>query len=140
MKKLTVQVLFGLSVCAGLASAQSSGDASPTVAELERRLAVARHFLADWAGLTRYGSENAELAPPAPGEDRVVFIGDEITEYWGRGNARFFPGKPYFNRGITGQTTPQMLVRFRQDVVALRPKVVVIQGGTNDVARVTLPA
>jgi lysophospholipase L1-like esterase len=140
MKKLTVQVLLGLSVVAGVASAQSGGDASPTVAELERRLAATRHLLADWASLTRYGSENAELSPPAAGEDRVVFIGDQITEYWGRGDAKFFPGKPYINRGINGQTTPQMLVRFRQDVVALRPKVVVIQGGTNDVARVTGPA
>jgi lysophospholipase L1-like esterase len=94
----------------------------------------------DWAGLTRYGSENTEIPPPAPGEERVVFLGDEITEFWGRGEAKFFPGKPYWNRGIAGQTTPQMLVRFRQDVISLRPKVVVIQGGANDLAGLTGPA
>ena len=63
-----------------------------------------------------------------------MFLGDEITESWGEGKAKFFPGKPYLNRGIAGQTTPQMLVRFRQDVIALKPKVVVIQAGTNDLA------
>jgi lysophospholipase L1-like esterase len=94
----------------------------------------------DWAGLTRYGSENTEIPPPAPGEERVVFLGDEITELWGRGDAQFFPGRPYFNRGISRQTTPQMLVRFRQDVVSLRPKAVVIQGGANDLAGLTGPA
>jgi lysophospholipase L1-like esterase len=94
----------------------------------------------DWAGLTRYGSENTEIPPPAAGEERVVFLGDEITEFWGRGEAKFFPGKPYWNRGIAGQTTPQMLVRFRQDVISLRPKVVVIQGGANDLAGLTGPA
>lgn len=85
----------------------------------------------DWAGLTRYGSEDAELRPPKPGVDRVVFLGDEITELWGRGEPGFFPGKPYINRGIARQTTPQMLVRFRQDVIALKPRVVVILAGTN---------
>ena len=96
-------------------------------------------MLVDWAGLIRYGSENTELALPASGEDRVVFLGDEITEFWGRGNAKFFPGRPYLNRGIKGQTTPQMLVRFRQDVIALKPKVVVILAGTNDLASITGP-
>jgi lysophospholipase L1-like esterase len=99
-----------------------------------------RHQLADWAGLTQYGSENTELRPPAPGEDRVVFLGDQITERWGQGSAAFFPGKPYLNRGITGQTTPQMLVRFRQDVISLKPKVVVILAGSNDLASVSGPA
>ena len=84
----------------------------------------------DWAGLTRYGSEDAEVRPPKPGENRVVFIGDQVTEMWGD---KFFPGKPYLNRGIARQTSAQMLVRFRQDVVALKPKVVVIQAGVNDI-------
>jgi lysophospholipase L1-like esterase len=88
-----------------------------------------RRLLKDWGGLTRYGSENAELRPPKPNEDRVVFIGDQVTELWGQ---NFFPGKPYLNRGIAGQTSAQMLVRFHQDVVALKPKVVVIQAGVND--------
>ena len=106
---------------------------------LESRLAAYRKVLADWGGLTRYGSEDSEIKPPAPGENRVVFMGDQITEMWGRGS-RFFPGRPYLNRGIAGQTSPQMLVRFRQDVIALKPKVVVIQAGTNDIAGATGPA
>jgi lysophospholipase L1-like esterase len=101
--------------------------------ELERIVRAQQRLLNDWAGLTRYGSENTELTLK-PGEERVVFIGDEITEYWGQTEAGFFPGKPYLNRGIAGQTTPQMLVRFRQDVISLQPKVVVIQGGGNDLA------
>src|ERR1044071_4190563 len=99
-----------------------------------------RHLLIDWAGLTRYGSENAELRLPKPGEDRVVFLGDQVTENWGQGSAKFFPGKPYLNRGIADQTSPQMLVRFRQDVISLHPKVVVIEAGTNDIASVTGPS
>lgn len=98
------------------------------------------HLLSDWAGLTQYGSENTELRPPAPAEDRVVFLGDQVTESWGRGRQAFFPGKPYLNRGIGGQTTPQMLVRFRQDVISLKPKVVVILAGANDVASTYGPA
>jgi lysophospholipase L1-like esterase len=108
-------------------------------AALEQRLEAQRHLLSDWAGLIHYGSENSELPRPAPNEDRVVFLGDEITEYWGRGKAPFFPGKPYLNRGIKGQTSPQMLVRFRQDVIALKPKVVVIQAGGNDIASLIGP-
>jgi lysophospholipase L1-like esterase len=88
----------------------------------------------DFAGLNRYHDENAALPAPAPGERRVVFFGDSITDSWGRGVGSFFPGKPYVNRGISGQTTPQMLIRFEQDVVALHPAAVVILAGTNDVA------
>lgn len=88
----------------------------------------------DWPNLTRYRDENAKLPPPAPGENRVIFMGDSITDAWGRGTGVFFPGKPYVNRGISGQTTPQMLIRFRPDVIALEPKVVVILAGTNDIA------
>jgi lysophospholipase L1-like esterase len=102
--------------------------------QLETELDAYRRVLLDWGGLTRYGSENAELKPQ-PG--RVVFLGDEITENWG---PEFFPGKPYVNRGITRQTTAQMLVRFRQDVISLKPAVVVIQAGTNDLASVMGPS
>src|ERR1700722_15536096 len=84
----------------------------------------------DWAALGRYRQENAQLPPPAEGESRVVFMGDSITDAWGRRYHGFFPGKPYINRGISGQTTPQMLIRFRPDVIALKPKAVVILAGT----------
>ena len=98
--------------------------------ELERVVAAQRHLLADWAGLNRYGSDNTEVKPPAAGENRVVFLGDDTTANW----TNFFPGKPYLNRGIARQSTPQLLVRFRQDVISLKPKVVVIQAGMNDIA------
>ena len=88
----------------------------------------------DWAGLARYRADNARLAAPRPGEQRVVFLGDSITEGWASAAPAFFAGRPWLDRGISGQTTAQMLVRFRQDVVALRPRVVVILAGTNDVA------
>lgn len=143
MLKLSIKTLLAgtlvIRIVLGSACAQTPNP-DPRIQALERRLAAERHLLTDWAGLIRYGSEDAEIRPPAPTEDRVVFLGDEITEFWGRGNARFFPGKPYWNRGIAGQTTPQMLVRFRQDVIALKPKVVVILAGTNDLAGVTGPA
>jgi lysophospholipase L1-like esterase len=93
----------------------------------------------DWPNLARYHDDNARLAPAAPGENRVVFMGDSITDGWGRQHGQFFPGKPYVNRGISGQTTPQMLIRFRPDVLALKPKVVVVLAGTNDIAGNTGP-
>jgi lysophospholipase L1-like esterase len=135
----TARIVLGLVLCSVVAFAQAGGDA-PETAVLQQRLAAYRHLLADWAGLTRYGSEDSELKAPAPGENRVVFIGDQITEFWGRGQAKFFPGQHYVNRGIGGQTSPQMLVRFRQDVIALRPRAVVILAGSNDIAGVTGPA
>ncbi len=98
--------------------------------------------LNDWAFLAKYKAANAALGAPAPNENRVVFMGDSITEGWGEKNpdrGEFFPGKPYVNRGISGQTTPQMLVRFRDDVIALKPKAVVILGGINDIAENTGP-
>ena len=115
-------------------------DPAKTIAELEKELAAHIRLLSDWGGLTRYGSENAELGPPAAGADRVVFLGDENTEMWGGGKAKLFTGKPYLNRGISHQTTPQMLVRFRQDVISLQPKVVVIQAGSSDLAGYAGPA
>jgi lysophospholipase L1-like esterase len=120
-----------------LAQADSS---AAKIQELEDRLARQHRLMVDWGGLTRYGSDNSELKPPKPGENRVVFLGDQITEEWGAADGAFFPGRPYLNRGIRGQTSPQMLVRFRQDVIALKPKAVVIQAGINDLAGVTGPA
>jgi acyl-CoA thioesterase I len=94
----------------------------------------------DWPNLNAYREANAKLAPPAGGESRVVFFGDSITYGWNRAGRAFFPGKPYVFRGLKGQTTSQMLIRFRQDVVALRPAVVVILAGTNDIAGNTGPS
>jgi lysophospholipase L1-like esterase len=131
VKVLVVLIAFGVS--AGIPAAAQ--DANAKIQALEQKLAAQHHLLIDWPGLNRYGSEDAEVKPPRPGEDRVVFLGDDITEHW----SAFFPGKPYLNRGISGQTSPQMLVRFRQDVIALQPKVVVIQAGTNDLAAVIGP-
>jgi lysophospholipase L1-like esterase len=96
-------------------------------ADIEQRLN-------DWPSLARFAKDNAAHPPPKPGEKRVVFFGDSITDFWGRSVGDFFPGKGYINRGISGQTTPQMLVRFRADVIALKPKVVVILAGTNDIS------
>lgn len=104
-------------------------------AELER----AQKRLQDWPALARYREDNAKLAAVPPGEQRVVFLGASTIDMWGRKRGEFFPGKPYVNRGISGQTTPQMLIRFRPDVIALKPKAVVIMGGGNDIAGNTGP-
>lgn len=99
-----------------------------------------KQLLNDFGYLERFKEDDLKLGTPAPGEDRVVFMGDSITEGWHfAGDDGFFEGKPYINRGISGQTTPQMLVRFRQDVIDLKPKVVVILAGTNDIAGNTGP-
>jgi lysophospholipase L1-like esterase len=94
----------------------------------------------DWGFLARYREANARLGPPRPGEQRVVFYGNSITDVWAQYFDTMFPDKPYVGRGIGGQTTPQMLVRFRQDVIALQPAVVVILAGTNDIAGNTGPS
>jgi len=94
----------------------------------------------DWANLDRFKKENEQLAAPVKGEKRVVFMGNSITEGWSKMMPEFFDGKPYVNRGIGGQTTPQMLVRFRPDVINLKPAAVVILAGTNDIAGNTGPS
>jgi lysophospholipase L1-like esterase len=118
---------------------QPPANSQDEVTKLRTQLEQARNTLKDWPNLSRYRNENASLAPPAAGERRVVFMGDSITDGWGRGRGKFFPGKPYVNRGIGGQTTPQMLIRFHPDVIALKPKAVVILAGTNDIAGNTGP-
>ena len=128
--------------CAPTAHAQSSTpQTTPEVQELESRISTYKAQLKDWPNLTRYREANSKVVPPAKGENRVVFMGDSITDWWERRPEMggFFPGKPYIDRGISGQTTPQMLVRFRADVLALQPKVVVILAGTNDIAGNTGP-
>jgi len=136
---LTFVLWFAIS---GLAQ-QAAPQAQPSIpttgfAGLDKyrdsRIAV---FTDDYGQLARYREANAALKPPAPGENRVVFFGDSITDIWHIDE--YFPGKPYINRGIGGQTTPQMLVRFRQDVIDLQPKIVIILAGTNDIAGNTGP-
>jgi lysophospholipase L1-like esterase len=115
------------------APAPMVGAASaPVVSAKDKEIARMKSQLDDWAALGRY--RDADLALPGTAEGRVVFYGDSITDAWVSNRWRFFPGKPYVNRGISGQTTPQMLVRFRQDVVDLHPDAVVILAGTNDIA------
>jgi lysophospholipase L1-like esterase len=128
-----------LLICAASAAAQTTNpsqeceDAKNRVKQLDTRLK-------DWPNLARYHDADTKVLPPAKDENRVVFMGDSITDMWDdAGFGGFFPGKPYINRGIGGQTTPQMLIRFRPDVIALKPKVVVILAGTNDIAGNTGP-
>jgi len=99
-----------------------------------KRIAI---YFDDFGQLAKYREADAALGAPTAGESRVVFFGDSITEAWKLADS--FPNKPYINRGVSGQTTPQMLVRFRQDVIDLRPKVVIILAGTNDLAGTTGP-
>jgi lysophospholipase L1-like esterase len=106
----------------------------------QTRIARMDATLKDWPNLARYREANAKIAAPAKKESRVVFMGDSITDMWVQPQfGGFFPGKPYVDRGISGQTTPQMLIRFRPDVITLQPKVVVILAGTNDIAGNTGP-
>jgi lysophospholipase L1-like esterase len=114
--------------------------AAPVLSAQTQTMSEDERLRNDWPNLQHYAKANAELPPPAPGEQRVVFMGNSITEMWTPYFATMFQGKPYINRGIGGQTTPQMLVRFHQDVVALKPKVVVILAGTNDIAGNTGPS
>ena len=103
----------------------------------DERVAALRRVLSDYGGLTRYGSENTELPPPRAGESRVVFFGDDATERWQ--DPGFFRAGRYVNRGIAGQNSAQLLLRFRQDVIGLAPAVVVIHAGSNDLARMLGP-
>lgn len=134
MKMIAITTLCALWTV-GLVHAQAEPDAAKMKADLDR----AQRILKDWANLGRYAADNAKAGAPATGDDRVVFMGDSITDSWGRRMGKFFPDKPYINRGISGQTTPQMLIRFRPDVLAHKPKAVVILAGTNDIAGNTGP-
>jgi len=118
-------------------AAQPSAD---PCADTKTKLTQAENRLKDWPQLGRYHDANSKLSPAAKNEVRVVFMGDSITDSWQNPKfGGFFPGKPYVDRGISGQTTPQMLIRFRPDVIALQPKAVVILAGTNDLAGNTGP-
>jgi len=140
---MRLSVLFLLLASASSIRAQApAATASPAdpCADVKAQAARAETRLKDWPALARYSESNSKVSAPAKNEPRVVFLGDSITDGWDdpRFNG-FFPGKPYIDRGISGQTTPQMLVRFRADVIALKPKVVLILAGTNDLAGNTGP-
>jgi lysophospholipase L1-like esterase len=122
-------------------TAQSpTADVADPCADLKTQFTRADNTLRDWPALARYRDQNSALLAPAGGEKRVVFVGDSITDSWDDPRyGGFFPGQPYVNRGISGQTTPQMLIRFRPDVIALNPKVIVVLAGTNDLAGNTGP-
>jgi lysophospholipase L1-like esterase len=135
MKKFLTSAMLVGSIAFSLAAfAQQPTDATPNAKEIKRL----QNLGTDFAALHRYAAANAALAPTEKG--RVVFYGDSITDAWTRNGGTFFPGKPYVNRGISGETTPQMLIRFRQDVIALHPEAVVILAGTNDIAGNTGPS
>ena len=118
-------------VCAACAQPPQPPPPQPAVPAL----AQANLLINDYANQRRYAADNQKIASPMAGEERVVFMGDSITDGWGRGNngSSFFPGKPYINRGISGQVTAQMLLRFYPDVIVHKPKAVVILAGTNDI-------
>lgn len=131
-----------IAICGASISAQTpTPSPSPDpCAEVKTRADRAETRLRDWPAVARYRDDNAKVGLPAKGDNRIVFMGDSITDSWDAPEmGGFFPGKPYVNRGISGQTTPQMLIRFRPDVINLKPKVVVILAGTNDIAGNTGP-
>jgi lysophospholipase L1-like esterase len=127
-----IQLAVFLLIVATSASAQSNPSVPEDCAEAKALAARLQTRFMDWPALGRYRDANAAVQPPAKDEARVVFMGDSITDGWKL--ATYFPNKPYINRGISGQTTPQMLIRFRPDVIAMKPRVVVILAGTNDIA------
>ena len=118
----------------------AAGASCPEMATAMTAMMRTDARLRDWAEMARYRESNRTLTAPARSEARVVFMGDSITDVWQQPRyGGFFPGKPYVDRGISGQTTPQMLLRFRRDVIDLQPKAVVILAGTNDIAGNTGP-
>lgn len=141
MKRITTVITILLCGTAAMAQSPASEQPKPLTVTIPStgfagldqyrasRIAV---YTDDFGELRRYRDANAALKTPGPGENRVVFFGDSITDIWKLEES--FPGKPYINRGIGGQTTSQMLVRFRQDVIDLHPKAVIILAGTNDIA------
>lgn len=141
---LTIKILLPFIFLALASQAQNSQTANPappkTIEQLTKENEQLIRTKNDWPNFGRYRDANTKLGLPGANEQRVVFMGNSITDAWIRVSPEFFEGKPYIDRGISGQTTPQMLVRFRADVINLKPKVVLILGGTNDIAGNTGPS
>ena len=148
LRSMVVALFLALMIVPASVVAQEPGNVPETKAPAPTPKAAAtapsaweiehdKQMKEDWPWLARFREDNMKLGMPAAGDNRVVFMGDSITEAWKLEDS--FPGKPFVNRGISGQTTPQMVLRFRQDVIALQPKVVVILAGINDIAGNTGP-
>jgi lysophospholipase L1-like esterase len=146
MKIANKVVVVLLLLAAGFISTQAQNNAGApgqTMTQEQRdafRKAMEEQQRNDWANLNRYKEANSKIGMPAAGENRVVFMGNSITDFWIRFSPEFFANNPYIDRGISAQTTPQMLIRFRQDVVSLKPSVVVILAGINDINGNTGPS
>jgi lysophospholipase L1-like esterase len=138
MNKKVLTILFALAAFTAQAQQTTTTQDDKAAQEAKKWQDPEYSFHNDWANLRKYESENSKLPPPAVGENRIVFMGNSITEFWKGYNPTFFTGS-YVNRGISGQTTPQMLVRFREDVINLKAAVVVILAGINDIAQNTGP-
>jgi len=127
--KFTLLLSAGLLIAFAGRAQQNSTDTG------KNKEAVAKEdFRDDWAALSHYARENKEVGGPKPGENRVVFLGSSVFERWKTTVPEFFKGKPYLDRGVSGQISGQLLIRFQQDVIDLKPKAVIILAGSNDIA------
>jgi lysophospholipase L1-like esterase len=138
MRKISATILFIFVFAIGFDAQTPSPTPTPDALTLEKQRAdrLQARFN-DFAQIARYRDANAQVKPPAKDEKRVVFLGDSITDSWKL--AEYFPNQPYINRGISGQTTPQMLIRMQPDVIAHKPKVMLLLAGTNDISGNTGP-
>ena len=132
-KRISIKLTLLLSAGLFMSFAGNAQQSGPDSAK-NKTIAVKEDFKDDWAALSHYAAENKQIGPPKPGEKRVVFLGSSIIEYWKARVPEFFKDRPYLNRGIAGQISPQLLIRFRQDVIDLKPKAVIILAGSNDIA------
>ena len=139
LKYVSVIIILMMAGSSVLMAQNNQPKPTPEQQEAWKKAAEER-FHNDWANLNHFRFENTKIGLPAPGEKRIVFMGNSITEGWSRTDSGFFAGKPYVNRGISGQTTPQMLIRFRPDAINLKPSVIVILAGINDIAGNTGPS
>lgn len=142
MKKLKLlSLIFILLTSGSVVLVAQSSTSRPTQEQMEAwKKSEEERLHNDWANFARFRDDNIKIGLPAAGEKRIVFMGNSITEGWILMDHDFFSGKPYVNRGISGQTTPQMLVRFKPDVINLKPAVIVILAGINDIAGNTGPS